>query len=205
MTHLGNGLCEAGHHEDALLVRQAEMAALQRLGAPVESIVVTMSNLASTYQSLGRLEEALRVWKDVYSGGLRILGEEDGQTLISVLNYAKVLVDLERYKEAKALLRKSLPVARRNLGDCHDTTLRMRWICAEAFYNDDDATLDDRREAVRTLEDLVRIARRVFGGAHPITVLIEKSMRHARVSVALREGDVESIREAVEAMAPGDA
>ena len=29
--------------------------------------------------------------------------------------------------------------------------------------------LDDRREAVTTLEDAERTARRVFGGAHPLT------------------------------------
>ena len=33
----------------------------------------------------------------------------------------------------------------------------------------DGATLDDLREAVTTLEDAVLIARRVFGGAHPLT------------------------------------
>ena len=32
---------------------------------------------------------------------------------------------------------------------------------------DDAATLDDLREAVTTLEDAERIARRVLGGAHP--------------------------------------
>ena len=35
--------------------------------------------------------------------------------------------------------------------------------------SDPDATLDDVRESVETLEDAERIARRVLGGAHPIT------------------------------------
>ena len=49
------------------------------------------------------------------------------------------------------------------------------------------ATLDDLREAVTTLEDAGRIARRVFGGAHPITEAIETSLREARAVLHVRE------------------
>jgi len=51
------------------------------------------------------------------------------------------------------------------------------------------ATLDDIREAVTTLEEVERIARRVFGGAHPLTGDIERALRAARV---LRETPSES-------------
>ena len=43
-----------------------------------------------------------------------------------------------------------------------------------ALYKDDRATLDDIREAVTTLEDAERTARRVFGGAHPTTSSLVK-------------------------------
>ena len=56
----------------------------------------------------------------------------------------------------------------------------MRWICAEALYSDPGATLDDLNEAVTTLEDVARIARRVFGGAHPLTVDIERELGKER-------------------------
>jgi len=39
------------------------------------------------------------------------------------------------------------------------------------------ATLDDLREAVTTLEDAGRIARRVFGGTHPLTTGIEGELQ----------------------------
>ena len=74
-----------------------------------------------------------------------------------------------------------------------------------ALHDDPSATLDDLREAVTTFEDTVRIARRVLGGAHPITGDIEDELRHARAVLSAREGDVEPLRAAVEAMAPGDA
>ena len=43
--------------------------------------------------------------------------------------------------------------------------------------------LDDLREAVTTLEDTERIARRVFGGAHPIAAGIEHHLQNARAAL----------------------
>ena len=50
-------------------------------------------------------------------------------------------------------------------------------------YKDTGATLDDLREAVVTFEDLERIARRVLGGAHPITTGIEEDLRNSRAAL----------------------
>ena len=63
----------------------------------------------------------------------------------------------------------------------------MRSLYAIALYEDDRATLDNLREAVTTLEDAERIARRVFGGAHPTTALIERNLRAARAALRARE------------------
>ena len=49
------------------------------------------------------------------------------------------------------------------------------------------ATLDDLRKAVTTLEDTERTARRVMGGAHPLTVDIEDELRDARAALRARE------------------
>ena len=96
-----------------------------------------------------------------------------------------------------------MPVARRVLGESHQTTLTMRWIYAEALYRDDGASLGDQREAVTTLEEIERIARRVFGGAHPTTVDIGVYLNNARVALRAREeGGVDALRDAVEAMTP---
>ena len=48
-------------------------------------------------------------------------------------------------------------------------------------------TLDDLREAVTTLEDAARIARRVIGGAHPLTEEIEGDLQIARAKLRARE------------------
>ena len=41
-------------------------------------------------------------------------------------NYANTLIHLERFEEARALLRKTVPVARRVLGKSHEGTITMR-------------------------------------------------------------------------------
>ena len=112
------------------------------------------------------------------------MGEEDRDTLASANNYADSLVSLNRFEEAKALLRKVIPLARRALGTSHEITLRMRENYARALHKDNGATLDNLREAVTTLEDTERTARRVFGGTHPIVVEIERGLRAARASPA---------------------
>ena len=188
MEQLGIGLSQAKHNEDALSVREAELSMKRRLGASENSILVAQGNLANTYQELGRLEEAMCLRRDVYSGDLRLHGEEHPETLIDAHNYANSLLHLKRFGELKPFLRKTMPVARRVLGEGNDTTLRLRCIYGQSLYRNDVATLDDLREAVATLEDVERIARRVLGGPHPITVEIEQALRcGARVALRARE------------------
>ena len=140
-------------------------------------------NLANTYGELGHIEKALSIERDVYSGRLKLLGEEHPQTLLAANNYADSLNSLHRFEEAKSLLRKEIPVARRVLGEGNRLALKMRWIYAEALYKDGSATLDELREAVTMLEDSARIARRVLGGAHPITTGIEGEVEDARAAL----------------------
>ena len=63
----------------------------------------------------------------------------------------------------------------------------MRQNYAAALCNDPGATLGDLREAVTTLEDMERIARRVLGGSHPLTTGIEHALRNAQAVLRARE------------------
>ena len=57
-----------------------------------------------------------------------------------------------------------------------------------------------------SLEEAERIARRVMGGAHPLTVKIEHALPKARAALAAREGgDVSALCDGVDAMTPGCA
>ena len=188
IRQLGNGLSAAKHNEEALSVREAELAMLLRLGAPEGNMLVAQNNLASTYQSLGRLEESHALYREIYSKNLKLYGEEHIDALQAASNYANSLNRLQRFEEARALLRKTMPVARRVFGESSDSTLRMRWCYTMALSEDPAATLHDLREAVNMLEELERTARRVLGGAHPTTESIEYHLREARAVLRAREG-----------------
>ena len=60
-------------------------------------------------------------------------------------------------------------------------------IYAQMLYKHDGATLDHLHVAVAGLEKLVPTARRVFGGAHPLTKNIEETLRKARAALRARE------------------
>ena len=206
LTELGNGLSNANYDEDALSVQEAELSLKRRIGAASRaSVLGAQGNLANTYKRLGRDDQTLDLRRDVYSGFLKLNGEAHETTIHAASDYANSLSKLKRHKEAKSLLRKMMPVARRGLGEGHGLTLKMRGFYAQALYTDPATTLDALREAVMTLEDAERIALRVFGGGHPTAVMMVQSLRQARAALGVREGDVESLRAAVEAMTPGDA
>ena len=137
MSLLGLGLHDAEHYEDALSVREAEMAWMRRLGASQHNILAAQTNLANTYRALGRLEDASRMQRDVYSGRLKLNGEENRRTLVSASNYASTLSELRRFEEAKSLLRRTMPVARRVLREGDEQMLRKCYFNAEALCKDD--------------------------------------------------------------------
>ena len=68
----------------------------------------------------------------------------------------------------------------------------MRWNYGETLYKDPASTLDDLREAVTTLEETGQMRRRVFGGAHPLSTIMEDSLREARATLRTRETPPES-------------
>ena len=188
MSVLGNSLSEARHFEDALSVQQADLSMMRRIGAPVQHALTVQGNIVNSYDRLGRLEEALSMRRNVYSEVLKLLGEEHRDSLREANNLASLLKRLKHFGEAKSLLRKNMPVARRVLGDTDTLTLMMKKMYAEALCSDDDgATLDDVREAVATLEDIDRTARRVLGGAHPLTTDIERVRHNARALLHFSE------------------
>ena len=192
MRQLGNGLSETEHHQDALTVREADLAMLRRVGASARDMLAAQGNIAGTYAALGRDEEALSLRRDVYSGTIELYGKEHAETLREAFNYATDLQSLYRFQEIKALLSNTLPVARRALGENDDITLRMRCIYAQSLYEDDGAKLDDRRAAVTTFDNLTQTARRVLGGAHPFTkaadqILQEIPGRHSCLRSAVEE------------------
>ena len=175
MNLLGSGLSKAKLHEDALSVGEAELAMERRLGADEDSILITQGNLATIYRELGLHEKALRLRRDVYFGFLKLNGEDHRDTLIAANNYAMNLLDLRRFKEAKRVLRKVIPVALRVLGAEHNLTLSLREdLCRATLCGDSSA--NERRDALKMLEDTLGVMRRVLGPQHPTTQRVQQCL-----------------------------
>ena len=121
--------------------------------------------------------------RDVYFGCLKLYGEEHRETLREAVCYSSSLLESSRFEEAKPLLRKMMPLARRVLGGSDLLTLTLRMNYAKMLYKDEGATLDHLREATSTLEETERTARRVLGGGPPLTGRVEVRLREARAAL----------------------
>ena len=69
---------------------------------------------------------------------------------------------------------------------------RRRFYYGRALYADPAGTLDDLHEAVTMHGETERIARRVLGGAHPLTTAIEDDLRKLRAELHAREASTGS-------------
>ena len=186
MSQVGNGLYEAGHFEDALSVREADLSMMRRLGASEENFLAVQSNIAQTYMKLGKLDEACLMLRLVYLGHLKLNGEDHPATLLAASNYATSLRDIERFEDAKSVIRNVMPVAQRVLGGSDELTLRMRLNYAQMVCNDVNATLKNLNEAVDTLEEIEPTVRRVFGISHPFTAMVEQTLQWSRATLRAR-------------------
>ena len=89
-------------------------------------------------------------------------------------------------------------MARRVLGESRELTLKMRWVYARVLYLDEGASLDDRREAVATLESVAHSWKRIFGPAHPETPKAQEALKYAREALATSL----AVRDYLEYLAP---
>ena len=97
------------------------------------------------------------------------------------------LVMLKRFQEARLLLQKMMPVARRVYGERDHHFLNLTLSYAMAFYHDHGSTISDLHVAVETLEDLELTARRVLCSSHPLVERIGEGLRESRAVLRARE------------------
>ena len=160
-----------------------------------------------------RFEEAKTLFRRTIPVAQRVLGGNNNLTLKMRWHYAEALykdtsATPDDLREAVTSLEELERTTRRVFGSAHPTTVNIErdWqyaraklaasvcdgvssICkrAQALCMDPGATLADVRGAVTMLEETDRTARHVFGGAHPTTESIERTLRDARAALAARE------------------
>ena len=118
---------------------------------------------------------------------MRVSGEETYETVTAANNYAISLLEQGHFEETKSLLRPTLPIVQRVLGDNNELVFRMKKVYVEAFLLDGAATPDEFREAVTMIEDTERTARRVLGGTHPFALDLARAVKVSRAALFIRE------------------
>ena len=148
--------------------------------------LATRSNLALSYYHLGRIEEALRLQREVYTGWQILslssqLREAVGDCLtISVGNLTEILIAAREFEEAQSLAREKLPEIIDRHGPDDILTLEVRTWYARALFRAGDAAEDDVSEAEEVLEDVWRRSRRVLGDSHPDTERAREFLEEVR-------------------------
>ena len=84
---------------------------------------------------------------------------------------------MQRFEEAKRVLRKVIPVAQRVLGTQNELTLSLREDLSRATL-DGESSAEEKRQALRMLEDVAGVRRRVLGPAHPETLFTQTELEH---------------------------
>jgi tetratricopeptide (TPR) repeat protein len=95
-----------------------------------------MNNVAETLSKLKRHDESLDLFKRALEKRLRILGEENEDTIRTFNRVANQLVYLRRFDEALEMHEKALDLNSRFYGEEHRETLRSMYNVAYCLYHD---------------------------------------------------------------------
>ncbi|MFC8349995.1 FxSxx-COOH system tetratricopeptide repeat protein [Streptomyces sp. NPDC057280] len=160
-------------------------ACLQQLGPDHDDTLRAAHNLARAYSDTRDYERARALNEDTLNRRRRLYGDEDPQTLASVVALAIRLQALGRHEEALALEEETLAVQRRVLGAEHPDTLITASNLAIRLVG-----VGRVGEAVVLGEETLAVQRRVLGVEHPSTLITASNL-------AIRLVDVGRVGEAV--------
>jgi serine/threonine-protein kinase len=128
-------------------------------------------DLASTVRFLGRVDEAIALQRPLLERMTRLLGADDGYTMVVASQLAISYGDAQRHDEAEALDRWLLETRVRALGDEHPNTLTTRNNLASKLLQR--GKLD---EALPLLEQTFAARCRVLGQDHPRTLVTQGNL-----------------------------
>ena len=188
MHILSTGLGDANRHEEALHVQGADMANRRRVTPRcMDSELQIMNSSASSMSSLGRHDEALKIYRFIYNTKVQRCGDDES-TFITLKCFSDSLCQCAEegkphlFAENLSLLRENVGtgVAQRVLGPHHPVLLQLRSALAYAIFTDEGTSREDRRAQLAVFEDIARVARRVLGAAYPLTMNFENNVDWVR-------------------------
>ena len=137
-------------------------------------ITVADENLALTYTSCGRHDEAIQYMQRIRAAKLQFSGSETLESVISLLNLATSLVKALRYDQTIQLLGESRPAACQTLGEDHVQCLSLAHILGTAHLMRG-ADVGDFLAAGAIFRDLIPRERKLLGPDHPRTRTSEQT------------------------------
>ncbi|MFF5011262.1 tetratricopeptide repeat protein [Streptomyces phaeochromogenes] len=144
------------------------LAALDRasgLGADHLVVLQLRHQLAWETASMGRLDQAEGMYRQVFVARRRLLGEDHPDTLVTRHELAWIAAAQKRWEEAEGGYQRVLPALRRALGEEHTATLFTRHEHGWALANQ--GRLED---AETELRPILSTRRQVLGEEHPHTL-----------------------------------
>ena len=130
--------------------------------------------IASTYESAGRLTEAITLFEQTLTDRIHVLGDNHPDTLDSRNNLAGAYESAGRLTEAITLFEQTLTDRVRVLGDDHPDTLALRNNLASAYESAGRLT-----EAITLFEQTLDDCIRILGGNHPRTLALRNNLAGA--------------------------
>ena len=174
LSHAFSHAIDLGLPYEALTLAVAVDALEVLLGPDHPDALASRNNLAGTYESVGRLIEAIALFERVLADSIRVLGEDHPSTLTTRDNLAGACKSEGRLAEAIALYEQVLADRSRVLGEDHPDTLASRNNLAGAYREGGRFT-----EAIALYEQLLADSIRVLGEDHPNTLTSRNNLAGA--------------------------
>ncbi|MGW5317833.1 tetratricopeptide repeat protein, partial [Nocardia thailandica] len=146
----------------------------QRISGPDHPTTLTSrNNLASAYESAGRLAEAITLHEQNLTESERVLGPDHPTTLTSRNNLASAYESAGRLAEAITLYEQTLTESERVLGPDHPTTLTSRNNLAYTYES-----AGRLAEAITLYEQTLTDSDRLLGPDHPTTLTSRNNLAY---------------------------
>ena len=188
-SHTSEALFQAFSHAsdlglpyEALTLDVAVDALEGLLGPDHPDTLASRNNLAGAYRAVGRLTEAITLYKQVLTDRIRVLGEDHPNTLTSRNNLAYAYESAGRLEEAITLYKQVLTDRIRVLGEDHPNTLTSRNNLAYAYKSAGRLT-----EAITLYKQVLPDRIRVLGEDHPDTLGSRNNLAYAYESAGRLE------------------
>ena len=135
------------------------------LGAEHPETLVSMEDLARTYQDQGRWNEAEKLLIQVMDKSKELLGAEHPDTITTMGSLASTYHDLKRWNEAEKLEIHVMEIRKKQLGEKHPYTLTSMANLASTYNN-------QRRwnEAEQLEIQVMDMTKKLLGAEHPDTL-----------------------------------